>query len=439
MEREPRRHVRTLQRLAGPLAAGTGPNGYGGGAGSGNLKRLRYLAATAPRLGALALVLPLLAFVTVSFLVPLGTLLGKSAWQPEVSRVLPLTMRALGEWDGEDLPPEAAFAAIARELPVAREQRTLGRVSGAANRVRSGMRGVLNRTARGLDRVEYAGSWQETLTGINAAWEEPGTWQAIRQAGAPFTLTHYLQALDLERREDGSIGRRPEESRVYTPLMWRTLLVSLGVTLLCLAIGYPIAYMIANSPPRRGRLLLVLVLVPFWTSLLVRTTAWIVLLQRQGVINSFLVSLGIVPDEARLQMIYNMTGTFVAMTHVLLPFMVLPLYSVMRSIPSSHMAAAVSLGATPLQAFRRVYLPQTMPGIGAGSLLIFILAIGYYITPALVGGRTGELISSQIAYHVQTSLNWGLAAALSSILLIAVTALYLIYSRVIGVERMRLG
>ena len=403
------------------------------------MKRLRHLAATSPRLGALALVLPLLAFVTVSFLVPLGTLLGKSAWQPEVSRVIPQTMSALAEWDGEDLPPEAAFAAIARELPVAREQRTLGRVSGAANRVRSGMRGVLNRTARGLDRVEYAGSWQETLTGINAAWEEPGTWQAIRQAGAPFTLTHYLQALDLERREDGSIGRRPEESRVYTPLMWRTLLVSLGVTLLCLAIGYPIAYMAANSPPGRGRLLLVLVLVPFWTSLLVRTTAWIVLLQRQGVINGLLVSTGILPDDARLQMIYNMTGTFVAMTHVLLPFMVLPLYSVMRSIPSSHMPAAISLGASPFEAFRRVYLPQTMPGIGAGSLLVFILAIGYYITPALVGGRTGELISSQIAYHVQTSLNWGLAAALSSILLVAVTALYLVYSRVIGIERMRLG
>ena len=185
--------------------------------------------------------------------------------------------------------------------------------------------------------------------------------------------------------------------------------------------------------------MLLLVLVPFWTSLLVRTTAWIVLLQRQGVINGLLVSAGILPDDARLQMIYNMTGTFVAMTHVLLPFMVLPLFSVMRSIPASHMPAAISLGASPLEAFRRVYLPQTLPGIGAGSLLVFILAIGYYITPALVGGRTGELISSQIAYHVQTSLNWGLAAALSSILLIAVTALYLIYSRVIGIERMRLG
>ena len=403
------------------------------------MKRFLTGLQAAPRLGALALVLPLLAFVTLSFVVPLATLLGKSAYQPEVSQVFPETMEALAGWDGEGLPPEAAFAAIAGELARALEERTLPRVSGAINRVQSGMRGVLNRTARRLARTEFAGTWRDTLTGIHRDWQEPATWQAIRQAGARFTSRHYLQALDLERKEDGSIGLRPDESRVYTPLMWRTLLVSLGVTLLSLLIGYPIAYMIANSPPKRSRLLLLLVLVPFWTSLLVRTTAWIVLLQRQGVINGLLVSLGILPDDARLQMIYNMTGTFVAMTHVLLPFMVLPLYSVMRSIPSSHMPAAISLGASPLEAFRRVYLPQTMPGIGAGSLLVFILAIGYYITPALVGGRTGELISSQIAYHVQTSLNWGLAAALSSILLIAVTALYLIYSRAIGVERMRLG
>ncbi len=393
----------------------------------------------APRLGALALVLPLLAFVTLSFVVPLATLLGKSAYQPEVSQVFPATMDVLAEWDGSGLPPEAAFAAVAGELERALEERTLPRVSGAINRVQSGMRGVLNRTARRLARTEFAGTWRDTLTGISSDWQEPATWQAIQQAGARFTLRHYLQALDLERREDGSIGLRPDDNRVYTPLMWRTFLVSLGVTLLCLLIGYPIAYTVANSPPKRSRLLLLLVLVPFWTSLLVRTTAWIVLLQRQGVINGLLVGLGILPDDARLQMIYNMTGTFVAMTHVLLPFMVLPLYSVMRSIPVSHMPAAVSLGASPLEAFRRVYLPQTLPGIGAGSLLVFILAIGYYITPALVGGRTGELISSQIAYHVQTSLNWGLAAALSSILLVAVTVLYLIYSRVIGIERMRLG
>ena len=403
---------------------------------SGSHNRFR----AAPRLRALALVAPLFAFIAVSFVIPLGTLLGKSAYQPEVAQALPLTLETLELWSGEGVPGEQAFAAVAAELSALGESRPqLARVSGAINRVQSGMRGVLNRTARRLARTGQAGSWRATLAEIDSAWEEPATWQAIREAGARFTLRHYLQALDLERQPDGSVGPKPAGERVYTPLMWRTLMVSLGVTLLCLLIGYPIAYMITTSPPARGRILLLLVLVPFWTSLLVRTTAWIVLLQRQGVINEFLVSLGLVPDDGRLQMIYNMTGTFVAMTHVLLPFMVLPLYSVMRSIPPSHMAAAVSLGAAPVQAFRRVYLPQTLPGIGAGSLLVFILAIGYYITPALVGGRTGELISSQIAYHVQTSLNWGLAAALSSILLVAVTVLYLVYSRAIGIERMRLG
>ncbi len=402
------------------------------------LHKFPYLSA--PRLRALALVLPLLAFVTVSFIIPLGTLLTRSAYQPEVARVLPLTIAELGKWNGEALPPQEAFAAIATELTALSDKRSeLARVSGAINRVQSGMRGLLNRSARRLARAEEAGSWQSTLAAIDSAWEEPATWMAIREAGARFTSRHYLQALDLEQRADGGIAPKKAGERVYTPLMWRTLLVSLGVTLLCLAIGYPIAWVITAAPPARGRILLLLVLVPFWTSLLVRTTAWIVLLQRQGVINEFMVSLNLIADAGRLSMIYNMTGTFVAMTHVLLPFMVLPIYSVMRSIPASHMAAAVSLGATPLQAFRRVYLPQTLPGIGAGSLLVFILAIGYYITPALVGGRTGELISSQIAYHVQTSLNWGLAAALSSILLVAVTVLYLLYSRVIGIERMKLG
>ena len=392
-----------------------------------------------PRATAVALTLPLLAFIAVTFAAPLGALLSKSAHQPEVANVLPRTLSALGGWRGDGLPSEAAFAAIAEELPKVRQARTLSRVSGPVNRLKSGMRRVLTRTARQAERVESPDSWRAALIDIHPAWAEADTWLAIQAAGARFTLRHYLQALDLERRPDGGIGMRPEDSRIYLPLLWRTLLVSLGVTLLCLAIGYPIAQLIATAPPKRGNLLLLMVLVPFWTSLLVRTTAWIVLLQRQGVINSLLVSLGITPDSERLEMIYNMTGTFTAMTHVLLPFMVLPLYAVMRSIPPTHMAAAASLGANPAQGFLRVYLPQTLPGIGAGGLLVFILAIGYYITPALVGGRSGQLISNMIAYHVQTSLNWGLAAALSSILLVAVIGLYLIYSRLIGIDRMRLG
>ena len=138
-------------------------------------------------------------------------------------------------------------------------------------------------------------------------------------------------------------------------------------------------------------------------------------------------------------MIYNMTGTVVAMTHVLLPFMVLPLFSVMRTIPPLYMSAAASLGAGFLQAFRRVYWPQTLPGVAAGSLLVFILAIGYYITPALVGGQSGQLISNMVAYHMQQSLNWGLAAALGGVLLAGVFLLYLVFNRLVGVDRMRLG
>ena len=232
---------------------------------------------------------------------------------------------------------------------------------------------------------------------------------------------------------------QPPDRRIYLPLLGRTLAVSVGIATLCLLLGYPVAYLIAQAPPRRANLLLLLVLVPFWTSLLVRTTSWIVLLQSQGVVNDLLVALGLLGEEGRLAMIYNMTGTLIAMTHVLLPFMVLPLYAVMRTIPGEYMRAATSLGASFPQAFRRVYWPQSLPGVGAGLLLVFILAIGYYITPALVGGRTGQLISNMIAYHMQQSLNWSLAAALGGILLACVVGLYLLYDRLVGVERMKLG
>ena len=219
----------------------------------------------------------------------------------------------------------------------------------------------------------------------------------------------------------------------------RTLFVSTAVTLFCLALGYPIAFLLSNLPLRISNLLMVLVLLPFWTSLLVRTTAWIAMLQGQGVLNDLFVALGITDDEDRFTMIYNMTGTLVAMTHILLPFMILPLYSVMKTIPPYYMRAARSLGATGATAFVRVYLPQTVPGIGAGSLLVFILAIGYYITPALVGGQEGSLISNFIAYHMQKSLNWSLAAALGGILLVGVLVLYWLYDRIIGIDNMKLG
>jgi putative spermidine/putrescine transport system permease protein len=220
-------------------------------------------------------------------------------------------------------------------------------------------------------------------------------------------------------------------------LFERTLWVASVVTLLCFALGYPLAYFIARQDERTRNLLLILVLLPFWTSLLVRTTAWIALLQTNGVVNDTLALFG--GDAARLELIHNMTGTLIAMTHILLPFMILPTYSVMLSVPQQLTRAAISLGASPWTAFWRVYFPMTLPGAAAGGLLVFILALGYYITPALVGGRTGQLISNMIEFHMTSSLNWGLAAALGGVLLAGVLVLYVVYARVIGLNRLRLG
>ena len=393
---------------------------------------------TRPARRAAGLTLPLVAFIGVTFVVPLATMLVRSVYDPVVADALPDTLAALRDWDGQSDPGEAAYAAAARELLRAREERTIGRVASRINRVQGGLRSVVVRSARRLQEFS-GGPWRAVLLEIDDGWGEPATWRAIRAAGDRLTARHYLNAVDLQRLPDGSIARQPPDRRIYLPLLWRTLVVSLGITGLCLLLGYPVAYLIAHAPARRAGLLLGLVLLPFWTSLLVRTTSWIVLLQTQGVVNDVLVALGLVADDGRIALIYNMTGTVVAMTHVLLPFMVLPVYSIMRAIPPQQMNAAASLGASFPRAFVRVYWPQTLSGVGAGSLLVFILAIGYYITPALVGGQSGQLISNFIAYHMQTSLNWGLAGALGGVLLACVAALYLVYDRVVGLERMRLG
>ena len=390
------------------------------------------------RTGAILLALPLTAFILVTFVAPLGSMFLRSLYDPLVADIMPETIAALGEWDGTGLPAEQVYALAARELALAREGKTIGRLATRLNRDTSGMRSVIMRTGRGLKRAG-APPWSEALPDLHPAWGEAEIWQTLVRTGARVTPIYYLNAVDLTFDNDGGIIRQPEDRRIYTTLFIKTIRVSLTITLLCLVIGYPVAYLIAHSLPRLSRMLLVLVLVPFWTSLLVRTTSWIVLLQQQGVVNDLLVWFGLVADGQRLTMIHNMTGTLVAMTHVLLPFMILPLYSVMRGIPAVQMQAAMSLGASWPRAFYQVYLPQSLPGVGAGCLLVFILAIGYYITPALVGGQSGQLISNFIAYHIQTSLNWGLAAALGCVLFVAVLLLFLLYDRVLGLDRMKLG
>ena len=390
------------------------------------------------RLRAAALTLPLVAFVGVTFIAPLGLMLVRSVHEPDVADALPRTLALLKSWDGMAAPGEDAFRALGGELRALHERRRLGTVATRVNRLESGMRSKIVATARALEDSEPA-SWRDAMIAADPVWGEAKAWVAVRRAGERFTLRHYLNALDLDRDLSGAIVARTPDQRIYLTLLRRTLAVGLVITAICLLLGYPVAYLIANAPPSRSNLLLVLVLVPFWTSLLVRTTSWIVLLQSQGVVNDLLVAIGAVNEDGRLALVYNMFGTIVAMTQILLPFMILPLYAVMRSISPTHLRAASSLGATFRQGFVRVYWPQTLPGVAAGSLLVFILSIGYYITPALVGGQTGQLISNMIAYHMQQSLNWGLAAALGAILLGCVAVLYAIYDRLVGIERMRLA
>lgn len=390
------------------------------------------------RFRAAALTLPLLAFVGVTFIAPLGSMLVRSFYEPHVADALPRTLAALRAWDGSSVPSEDTFRILATELRPLDQQRKLGGVATRVNRLEGGMRSTIMDTARALRGAE-PDSWREAVIAADPAWGEEAAWLAVRRAGERYTIRHYLNALDLDRDSSGNIVAQSPDRRIYLPLLLRTLGVSLAITVICLILGYPVAYLIANASPAKSNLLLLLVLVPFWTSLLVRTTSWIVLLQNQGVVNDLLVAAGVIGDDGRLALVYNMVGTLVAMTQVLLPFMILPLYAVMRSISPMYLRAASSLGATFLQGFVRVYWPQSLPGVAAGSLLVFILSIGYYITPALVGGRTGQLISNMIAYHMQESLNWGLAAALGVILLLAVMSLYLVYNRLVGIERMRLS
>ena len=281
-------------------------------------------------------------------------------------------------------------------------------------------------------------SFREAFVDANPNWGTEGTWSIIQTYSPPYTTGYFLTAVDMQKTPDGA-ALKDQDDRIYGLLFQRTMFMSLVITFSCILLGYPVAWLLANLPMRSANLLLILVLLPFWTSLLVRTSAWKVMLQQQGVINDTLVWLGLVDDASRLVMINNQFGTIVAMTHILLPFMILPLYSVMQTIPPSYLRAAKSLGATNWTAFWRVYFPQTVPGIGAGSILVFILAIGYYITPEIVGGTTGTFISNRIAYHISSSLNWGLAAALGSILLVVVLVLYWAYDKIVGIDNVKLG
>ncbi len=401
------------------------------------LKRKLEQAMRVSRIRAFGLVAPLLAFILAVLIIPIVIFMAQGVYNPTYADRMPASTKMLAEWDGTSAPTEEMYAIMVEDLIAARESKEIGKVATRVNQEYSGARSMFTKSARRAAKMEAP--FKGALIKADKKWERIEVWQAIKAAATSTTPAYYLAALDYKYSGDGSIAAQDKDRQIHVKLFLRTLEISFIVTLGCFVLGYPVAWLLANLPARHANLLLILVLLPFWTSILVRTTAWIAMLQGQGVVNDLAVFVGITADDARFSMIYNKLGTIIAMVHILLPFMILPLYSVMKTIPPSYLRAAKSLGATNWTAFWRVYFPQTIAGIGAGALLVFILAIGYYITPALVGGQDGQMISNFIDFHMRKSLNWSLAAALGGVLLIFVLFLYWIYDRVVGIDKMKLG
>ena len=401
------------------------------------LKQKLARAERINRLKAQGLILPLLLFLFVVFVLPIVLLLYKSVENPEVVRSLPRTVEAIASWDGRGLPAEPVYQALAVDLAEARKQQTIGDLSKRMNMELAGYRSLMAKTGRALPFKQEPASYKDALESLDERWGDPAYWQVIRRNSSAFTGYYLLAALDHRIDDLGELAAATPDQSIYLDIFARTFWMGLVITVFCLVLAYPLAYLLANLPTRTSNLLMILVLLPFWTSILVRVAAWIVLLQSGGLINSTLMALGIIDQP--LQLVFNRTGVYISMVHIMLPFMILPIYSVMKGISPTYMRAAISLGCHPFASFWRVYFPQTVAGVGTGCLLVFILTIGYYITPALLGSPNDQMISYFVAFYTNSTINWGMATALGGLLLLATMLLYVVYSWLVGASRLRLS
>ena len=403
-----------------------------------NLARQLRTVERHRRWRAMALTLPLLVYLLLVFLVPLGGLLVRAVENPEVADTLGRTGRALAGWDRQSAPPDAAYAALAADLSALQETAQVGTLARRLNSEVSGARSLVMGTYRalplgtGLDAAQT----RARLLELDPRWAELPYWQAIAKNASRWTPDYLLASVDLKRTSQGDVVAVDAEQAAFRDILLRTFNMSAVVTLLAILLGYPLAYWLSTLSERRANVMMILVLVPFWTSVLVRIAAWIVLLQNNGLVNRLLMFLGVANEPVPL--LFNRLGVVIAMVHILLPFLVLPLYSVMKSVPPNYLRAAVSLGSRPLAAFFHVYVPQTYPGVAAGGLLVFITAIGYYVTPALLGGPSDQMLSYYVAQYTNVEVNWGMAAALGSVLLVTTLVLYALY-RKFGKAELNLG
>ena len=428
----------------------------------------------------LLLLTPLL-FLLIMFVGPIGSLLSRSIDDININTVLPQTFAQYELWEDKSiLPSEEMFAAVINDIRITHKledsegqnigKNLLGKAGTRMTYEYSGWRSLLLKTVKSATSVnkrskeeikpyKWEAPYKEQMIKRDKRWGKIEFWQSLGAMKDPYTMGYYLNAVDLRYDANKNVIQKADHLKIYKTIWMRTLKVSLMVTIFCLILAYPVSYLLATLPMRISNLLMICVLMPFWTSLLVRIVAWMIMLQQNGVVNDTMLT--VLPciyegpinlpffgetnidlcfsEEDRIPMMYNFTGTIIVMTQVLLPFMILPIYSVMRGIPPSYMKAAKNLGATPTRAFIRVYMPQSVPGVGAGCILVFIVAIGYYITPELVGGKDGLMIGNFVAREMQQTLNWGLAAAMGAILLAAVLILYWAYDRLIGIDNLKMG
>ncbi len=363
-------------------------------------------------IGTALLLAPMVLFVTMTLVVPFALMFVESVRDTDVRNVLPRTIEALEGWDPARPIPSGAYGALVRDFAAAPASEW-GRAANRLNREMPGARSLVLATLRKLDAAD-ATDPRSALIAQDARWGEPGIWRAIWNARGPWTAAFLLAALDLERGQDGAIATTGQS--IYRAIYVRTFGISLTVTAICFLLGLPVAVYLASLPPNRAVPLLLLLMLPLWTSVLVRAMAWILLLQNNGAVNQALIFLRITTEP--LQLVFNRVGVLIAMTHVLLPFMVLPIYNVMRVIPRNQLRAAGSLGASPWVVFRRVYLPQCRAGIAAGCMLVFASGSGYYVTPALVGGGADQMLGTFVELAALRYSNQSLAAALGVVFMI---------------------
>tara|TARA_X000001036_G_scaffold297698_1_gene276798 strand:+ start:1258 stop:2505 length:1248 start_codon:yes stop_codon:yes gene_type:complete len=403
------------------------------------LKQSLKKAERKNKIRALLLVSPLLLFIFFTFIVPIGSMLTRSTDDSYINSVFPKTFKVYQKWDRQGLPPEEVYAAMFIEIKKA-SGFEIGKASTRMNYAKSGWKSMIKKSKRKFKKIgEDEGPFKDKMIEVDRKWGDAEFWLALGVMVDPKTYEYYLNSVDKKYDSEKNIIDQPENRQIYVKTWVKTFKVSILVTLFCFMLGYPISYLLATLPLKYSNLLMICVLLPFWTSLLVRIVVWMVILQQKGVFNNLMVISGLIADENRWQLMYNQTGTIIVMTQILLPFMVLPLYSVMKTISPNYMRAALNLGASPLHAFWRIYMPNSVPGISAGGMLVFVIAIGYFITPELVGGKDGQMIGNWIGYHLKTTLNWGLSAALGGILLVVMTILYWIYNKLVGIENIKLG